>query len=65
MLAQQVSQHSGMDGGGAHKPPALAEELLIVQFSLEVWPPVVDHTPVVGPTPLSIWASLIGLSELF
>lgn len=30
-----------------------------------MWPPVVDHTPVVGPTPLSIWASLIGLSELF
>lgn len=27
MLAQQVSQHSGMDGEGAHKPPALAEEL--------------------------------------
>lgn len=31
MLAQQVSQHSGMNGGGAHKPPALTEELLIVQ----------------------------------
>lgn len=31
LMLAQVSQHSGTDGGGAHKPPALAEELLIVQ----------------------------------
>lgn len=31
LMLAQVSQHSGMDGGGTHKPPALTEELLIVQ----------------------------------
>lgn len=50
----QASQHSNMDGRGAHKALPLAEELRagfyqnVSQFSLRVWPGQVSSTLVLG-----------------